>query len=128
MGAAALRLAAALGAIAARVVDDRDWRGPEAAGASWGCSSSEGAEAMPAIGRRTLIAGAVLGPALAVLALLAYGFTREPRDIGSPLLGRPAPPFTLTLFDGRTLRLEDLRGRDRRQVPGHADPHAVGKG
>jgi cytochrome c biogenesis protein CcmG/thiol:disulfide interchange protein DsbE len=66
---------------------------------------------MLAIGRRALIAGAVLGPALAVLALLAYGFTREPRDIESPILGRPAPPFTLTLFDGRTLRLEDLRGR-----------------
>lgn len=66
---------------------------------------------MPAIRRRALIASAVLVPSLAVLALLAYGFGREPRFIESPMLGRPAPPFTLTLFDGRTLRLEDLRGR-----------------
>jgi cytochrome c biogenesis protein CcmG/thiol:disulfide interchange protein DsbE len=58
-----------------------------------------------------MIAGAVLVPPLAVLALLAYGFTREPRYIDSPILGRAAPPFALTLFDGRTLRLEDLRGR-----------------
>ncbi|MGH7267738.1 MAG: TlpA family protein disulfide reductase [Candidatus Rokuibacteriota bacterium] len=50
-------------------------------------------------------------PALAVLALLAYGFTREPRSIESPMIGRHAPAFALTLFDGRALRLEDLRGR-----------------
>jgi cytochrome c biogenesis protein CcmG, thiol:disulfide interchange protein DsbE len=43
--------------------------------------------------------------------LLAYGFTRDPRFIESPLIGRQAPPFTLTLFDGGTLRLEDLRGK-----------------
>lgn len=61
--------------------------------------------------RRLLVASAVLLPALAVLALLAFGFTREPRYIESPMLGRPAPVFTLALFDGRTLRLEDLRGQ-----------------
>ena len=61
--------------------------------------------------RRLLIAVAVVGPAVAVLALLAYGFGREPRYIESPMLGRAAPPFGLTLFDGRTLRLEDLRGK-----------------
>jgi len=61
--------------------------------------------------RRLRVASAVLLPALAVLALLAYGFTREPRYLESPMLGRPAPAFTLALFDGRTLRLEDLRGQ-----------------
>jgi len=61
--------------------------------------------------RPLLVAIWVLLPALAVLALLAYGFTREPRYIESPMLGRPAPAFTLALFDGRTLRLEDLRGQ-----------------
>ncbi len=61
--------------------------------------------------RRLVVAVAVLTPALAVLALLAYGFSREPKDIPSPLLGRPAPTFSLTLFDGSTLRLEDLRGK-----------------
>ncbi len=43
--------------------------------------------------------------------LLAFGFTRDPRYIESPLVSRQAPPFTLTLFDGGTLRLEDLRGK-----------------
>jgi len=66
---------------------------------------------MRAAPRRAMIASAVLAPALAVLALLAYGFTREPRSIESPILGRPASPFALALFDGRTLRLDDLRGR-----------------
>jgi len=61
--------------------------------------------------RSLLIGAAVLLPAVAVLALLAYGFTLEPRYLESPMLGRPAPPFSLTLFDGRTLRLEDLRGQ-----------------
>ncbi len=48
---------------------------------------------------------------LALLALLAYGFTRDPKEIPSPLIGKMAPAFTLTLFDGNTLHLEDLRGK-----------------
>ena len=46
-----------------------------------------------------------------IIAILAYGFTRDPRAIPSPLLGKPATPFTLTLFDGRRLSLENLRGK-----------------
>jgi cytochrome c biogenesis protein CcmG/thiol:disulfide interchange protein DsbE len=61
--------------------------------------------------RRFFVAAAVLLPALAVLALLAYGFTREPRYIESPIVGRPAPAFALALFDGRAVQLEDLRGK-----------------
>lgn len=61
--------------------------------------------------RRLCVAAGVLLPALAVLALLAYGFTREPRYIESPIVGRPAPSFALTLFDGCTVRLNDLRGQ-----------------
>ncbi len=61
--------------------------------------------------RRLIVAVAVVTPALAVLGLLAYGFSREPKDIISPLLGRPAPTFSVTLFDGSTLRLDDLRGK-----------------
>ena len=61
--------------------------------------------------RRTLVAAAVLVPTLAVLALLAYGFGREPRYLESPMLGRPAPSFSLAHFDGMRLRLEDLRGK-----------------
>jgi cytochrome c biogenesis protein CcmG/thiol:disulfide interchange protein DsbE len=49
--------------------------------------------------------------ALPVLALLAYGFRLNPRDVPSPLIGRPAAPFTLTTFEGAPLSLEALRGK-----------------
>jgi cytochrome c biogenesis protein CcmG, thiol:disulfide interchange protein DsbE len=49
--------------------------------------------------------------AVPVLALLAYGFRVNPRDIPTPLLGRPAAPFTLTDFDGDPLTLAGLRGK-----------------
>jgi cytochrome c biogenesis protein CcmG/thiol:disulfide interchange protein DsbE len=61
--------------------------------------------------RRLLTALAILAPALAILGLLAYGFTIEPRYIPTPFIAKPAPPFTLTLFDGRTMALEELRGK-----------------
>ena len=48
---------------------------------------------------------------LPVLALLAYGFRTDPRDIPSPLVGRPASPFALTTFDGARLTLDALRGK-----------------
>lgn len=49
--------------------------------------------------------------ALPVLAVLAYGFVVDPRDIPSPLVGRPAAPFALTTFEGEPLALEALRGK-----------------
>ncbi len=49
--------------------------------------------------------------ALPVLAVLAYGFRTDPRAIPSPLVGRPAPPFTLTSFDGAPVSLQALRGQ-----------------
>jgi cytochrome c biogenesis protein CcmG/thiol:disulfide interchange protein DsbE len=58
--------------------------------------------------RRLVIVAGIVIP---LLWLLAYGFIRDPRYIYSPLIARQAPPFTLTLFDGRTIRLEDLRGK-----------------
>jgi cytochrome c biogenesis protein CcmG, thiol:disulfide interchange protein DsbE len=48
---------------------------------------------------------------LPVLALLAYGFRTDPRDIPSPLVGRPASPFALTTFDGGPVTLDALRGK-----------------
>jgi cytochrome c biogenesis protein CcmG, thiol:disulfide interchange protein DsbE len=48
---------------------------------------------------------------LPVLALLAYGFWTDPRDVRSPLLGKPAAAFTLTTFAGTPISLESLRGR-----------------
>ena len=46
-----------------------------------------------------------------VLALLAYGFRTDTRDIPSPLVGKPAAPFALTTFDGKPVSLEALRGK-----------------
>jgi cytochrome c biogenesis protein CcmG/thiol:disulfide interchange protein DsbE len=48
---------------------------------------------------------------LPVLALLAYGFRTDPRDIPSPLVGRTASPFALTTFDGGPVTLDALRGK-----------------
>jgi cytochrome c biogenesis protein CcmG/thiol:disulfide interchange protein DsbE len=49
--------------------------------------------------------------ALPVVGLLAYGFRADPRAVPSPLVGRPAPPFALTTFDGKAVRLESHRGK-----------------
>ena len=56
-----------------------------------------------------------------VIALFAFGFTRDPGEIPSPLPGRDAPPFALEVFApgeapltrpvGDTLRLADLAGK-----------------
>ena len=46
-----------------------------------------------------------------LLILLAYGFRTDPRAIPSPLVGRPAPRFSLALFDGGRLSLDELKGK-----------------
>lgn len=43
--------------------------------------------------------------------LLFTGFGHDPRQLASPLVGRPAPAWTLTTLDGGTLSSEDLAGR-----------------
>jgi cytochrome c biogenesis protein CcmG/thiol:disulfide interchange protein DsbE len=43
--------------------------------------------------------------------LLLSGFGRDPREIASPLIGRPAPAWTLIALDGETLSSADLAGR-----------------
>lgn len=43
--------------------------------------------------------------------LLLTGFGRDPREIGSPLIGLPAPQWTLTTLDGGTMSSDDLAGR-----------------
>ena len=58
--------------------------------------------------RRLLMTLAVLLP---LIGILAYGFMRDPRYINSPLIGQRAAPFTVTLFDGKKLSLDDLRGK-----------------
>lgn len=47
----------------------------------------------------------------ALVALLAFGFTRDPKAIPSPLVGRPAPIFSLSLLGGGSLDLAGLRGK-----------------
>jgi len=46
-----------------------------------------------------------------VALLLLSGFGRDPREIASPLIGRPAPEWSLTTLDGETLAADDLAGR-----------------
>jgi cytochrome c biogenesis protein CcmG/thiol:disulfide interchange protein DsbE len=68
--------------------------------------------------RRASIAGAA---ALPIIALLAYGTTRDPKAITSPLPGRAAPEFALSVFaqgeaaqhraDGDTIRLSQFAGQ-----------------
>jgi cytochrome c biogenesis protein CcmG/thiol:disulfide interchange protein DsbE len=48
---------------------------------------------------------------LPVVGLLAYGFRTDPRAIPSPLVGRTAPAFALTTFDGQGVSLEAQRGK-----------------
>jgi cytochrome c biogenesis protein CcmG, thiol:disulfide interchange protein DsbE len=58
--------------------------------------------------RRLLITLAIIAP---ILWLLAFGFKRDARYINSPLITKQAAPFTLTLFDGRKVTLQELRGK-----------------
>ena len=46
-----------------------------------------------------------------VLAFLAWGLTRDPHTIPSPLPGKPAPDFALQSITGDSFRLKDLRGQ-----------------
>ena len=68
--------------------------------------------------KRAIIAMLAAAP---VIALFAYGFTRDPAEIPSPLPGHDAPPFSLAVFTsgdarpapsvGDTVRLRNLRGK-----------------
>jgi len=54
----------------------------------------------------------VLSVVSVLTALFAFGLSRDPTVIHSPLLGRPAPDFSLTTLDGaRTVRLSEMRGQ-----------------
>lgn len=49
---------------------------------------------------------------LGLLALLGYGLTLNPREVPSPLIGKPAPAFDLPLMGGEgRYALADLKGR-----------------
>lgn len=62
---------------------------------------------------RRWFAGAVpLLVFVAIAVFLAIGLTRNPREVPSPLIGRPVPKFSLPPVLGRTLGLsdQDLKG------------------
>ena len=68
--------------------------------------------------KRALVATLAATP---VIALFAYGFTRDPGEIPSPMPGREAPAFALDVFApgepplarpvGDTIRLAELTGK-----------------
>jgi cytochrome c biogenesis protein CcmG, thiol:disulfide interchange protein DsbE len=60
---------------------------------------------------RLLLRWAIPLAVVPLLVLLAYGFRTNPREIPSPLIGRPAPAFALKTFDGAEISLDGLRGR-----------------
>jgi cytochrome c biogenesis protein CcmG/thiol:disulfide interchange protein DsbE len=59
--------------------------------------------------RKVLIVGLVVITPL--LVFLALSFRSDPRVIESPLIGKPAPSFTLMDLDGQVVGLEDLKGK-----------------
>ncbi|HEX8863040.1 MAG TPA: TlpA disulfide reductase family protein [Actinomycetes bacterium] len=55
---------------------------------------------------------AVVGVVALVAGLLSFGLGRDPTAIKSPLVGKPAPAFSLRTLDGRSaVNLADLRGQ-----------------
>jgi cytochrome c biogenesis protein CcmG, thiol:disulfide interchange protein DsbE len=54
-----------------------------------------------------------LGVFAVLLVFLAAGLTRDPREVPSPLIGKPAPAFTLAQLHApeRTLGTADMRGQ-----------------
>lgn len=59
--------------------------------------------------RKVLLVGLILVAPL--IFVLASGLRYDPREVVSPLIGRPAPEFALSDLAGRAIRLEDLRGQ-----------------
>ena len=43
--------------------------------------------------------------------LLFTGFGRDPRELASPLIGQPAPAWSLATLDGETLSSDELAGQ-----------------
>ncbi len=59
--------------------------------------------------RRSMVQVVAVFVVLAIVAFFAYGL-RFRGDPG-PRIGQPAPPFTLTLFDGKQISSNDLNGK-----------------
>ena len=60
--------------------------------------------------RRVLVVGSLLAAAL--IFILFAGLGKDPQEIRSPLIGKPAPAFTLReVGTGRTISLDQFKGR-----------------
>ena len=60
--------------------------------------------------KRWVVLAGTLGGVALLSVLLGFGLSRDPTLIRSPLLGRPAPDFSLRALDGTdSIRLSDLR-------------------
>ena len=59
--------------------------------------------------RAALVIGTLI--VVPLLVFLALSFGKDPRAIESPLVGGPAPGFSLITLDGRPVSLEQLRGQ-----------------
>lgn len=59
--------------------------------------------------KTVLVVGALIVVPLVIF--LAIGFRYDPRTIESPLVGKPAPPFSLVDLDGERWTLADLAGQ-----------------
>lgn len=57
---------------------------------------------------RLVVAALAVG---GLIGIMAYAFTRDERYMHTPVTAKQAPSFTLTLFDGKVIKLEDLRGK-----------------
>ena len=80
---------------------------PEETVTTWAPSAQVRSSRPVKLWRFLVVGGVVLG----FLALLAWGLTRDPKLIPTPLIGKEAPVFTLDLFAGGTFRLEEQRGK-----------------
>ena len=58
--------------------------------------------------KKSLVFLSILLPSL---FLLYFSLTRNPRELPSALLGKPAPGFNLTDLEGKSVSLESLKGK-----------------
>lgn len=58
--------------------------------------------------KRFLIFFLIVAP---ILALLAFGLTRDARILPSMMVNKKAPPFFLTTLDGKTITSESIAGK-----------------
>lgn len=57
--------------------------------------------------KKILVPLAIVG----LLGVFAFGLTRDPRAVPSPLVHKEAPDFSMTTFEGEPFRLSDHRGK-----------------